>query len=454
MRLAWLGTLFVSYQIVASVLVATTAFAQEVLIEEGATQRTFIAPLADKGPFREAIERLKKFNSPGNKMAPVEMPELGISLVTGTFSSTEANLLLSEGYQEPVSFEVSLFANGFCEGKSRPLAAASDDSFVPPSVCRVAGPPVPPPSGPKIWIIDSGVDEHAVARGLLNVQDRINCMVTPCDDTVASLPDKNGHGTMVAGIVGGMRVQDGNGYLGIVGVSPGVPLMIVKAFEGEKSRMLGPPALALQYVRDHADSGDILSISWGAEFMQVTKRGGRLDKLGEMDKYLFQIADKPVRIVIAAGNARGDDDPSWVQSFFPANAAEYVSPSNAMQGFIWSVSASESTFNSTTPGPCRGVTGWCDALWTGGSFGATRAEPGIDIHVLDKSKSASEFRRNICSGTSLAAPLLAGLLARDAATSPPLTTAIKGGVLTDTDQVGFRTTGTPAGVASDFPTCN
>ncbi|TIR55265.1 MAG: hypothetical protein E5X17_05500, partial [Mesorhizobium sp.] len=123
--------------------------------------------------------------------------------------------------------------------------------------------------GPAVWIIDSGVDDDVVTKGLLNISERINCMVTPCSTTTGAR-DTQGHGTMVAGIIGGMRVQGTTSgqFLGIVGVSPGVPLKIVKAFEGEKSKIVGPPLVALQYVSDHASAGQILNISWGTQFME------------------------------------------------------------------------------------------------------------------------------------------------------------------------------------------
>ncbi|QND55745.1 S8 family serine peptidase [Mesorhizobium huakuii] len=383
------------------------------------------------------------------------MPDLGFSLVTGSFTDEEADMLLSEGYQEPDSLEVSLFADGGCEARSR-LEPVMDDKLVPPSVCRVVGSPSPVTNGATVWIIDSGVDDDVVTKGLLNISERINCMVTPCS-TVTSLPDTQGHGTMVAGIIGGMRVPSGtsgNQYLGIVGVSPGVPLKIVKAFEGEKSKIVGPPLAALQYVSDHASAGQILNISWGAQFMETARNGGQLGLLGQMDKLLFEIANKQVRIVIAAGNAREDDEASWVQSFFPANASEYFS-SNPTQGFIQSVSASDSAYvaTGTGTGACSTVSnGWCDVLWNGGAFGAAMSEPGVGVQVLWRSTNNHKLRQNICSGTSLAAPVLAGLLARTTANLQKA--QIKKGVIPNADQLGFSTAGTPDVTVPEYPKCN
>ncbi|MGX9142632.1 S8 family serine peptidase [Mesorhizobium sp. 128a] len=451
MRFAWLVTF-----LAANLSAATIVYADEAPSEPQVTQHTFIAPLADKDRFGSDIADLKKINPSGAALQAVDMPDLGFSLVTGSFTDEEAGKLLSEGYQEPDSLEVSLFADGGCEGLS-PLAPVTGDKLVPPSVCRVIGSPTPQPEGSAVWVIDSGVDDDVVAKGLLNISERINCMATPCSTSIG-VPDHQGHGTMVAGIIGGMRVKSGttgNQYLGIVGVSPGVPLKIVKAFESNKSKIFGPPLAALQYVSEHASAGQILNISWGAQFLETARKGGQLDLLGQMDKLLFEIANKQVRIVIAAGNAREGDEASWVQSFFPANASEYLSP-NPTQGFIQSVSASDSTYvptGTTGTGACSTVSGnWCDELWNGGSFGAAMSEPGVDVRVLWRSTN-NKLRQNICSGTSLAAPVLAGLLARTTASLPKA--QVKKGVIPDADQLGYSTAGTPDVVSNpDYPTCN
>ncbi|AZO62013.1 MAG: hypothetical protein E5X23_11375 [Mesorhizobium sp.] len=449
MRFAWLVT-----SLATTLSASTIVHADEDPGGPQVTQHTFIAPLADKDRFASVITSLNKINPSGDALQAVDMPDLGFSLVTGSFTDEEANKLLSEGYQEPDSLEVSLFADGGCEARSR-LEPVTGDKLVPPSVCRVIGSPSPVTGGPAVWIIDSGVDDDVVTKGLLNISERINCMVTPCSTTTGAR-DTQGHGTMVAGIIGGMRVQGTTSgqFLGIVGVSPGVPLKIVKAFEGEKSKIVGPPLVALQYVSDHASAGQILNISWGTQFMETAKKGGQLDLLGQMDKLLFEIANKQVRIVIAAGNAREDDEASWAQSFFPANASEYLSP-NPTQGFIQSVSASDSTYipTGTGTGVCSTVSnGWCDVLWNGGAFGAAMSEPGVGVQVLWRSTNNHKLRQNICSGTSLAAPVLAGLLARTTASLPEA--PIKKGVIPNADQLGFSTAGTPDVADPDYPKCN
>src|SRR6186997_2382806 len=115
MRLAWLVTFLIAYQLAAIFSATTIVHADEAPGEPQATQRTFIAPLEDKVRFNTTIAGLNKINPSGGVLQAVEMPGLGLSLVTGSFTDEEADKILSDGYQEPDSLEVSLFADGSCE---------------------------------------------------------------------------------------------------------------------------------------------------------------------------------------------------------------------------------------------------------------------------------------------------------------------------------------------------
>lgn len=431
------------------------ASSQEVFNESGEIEKTFIVDIARAGEFREHIAALNKVIPGKGKLETVDMPDIGLSIVTGIFSDEEIEGLRSKGYEEPDPFVVNLFDGAGCEGPEL-LGASPTADIVPPSVCRVVGSPQPVPSGsPAVWIIDSGVDWNVVTAGLLKVQEAIDCTSSPCQ-VVPSLTDTVGHGTMVAAIVGGKRVQQGNQHVGLVGVSPDAPLKIVKAFRNRKTAIFGPPLLALRHVRDNAVAGDILNLSWGALFLESTRRGSTLEDLKILDALLYQIADRQVRVVVAAGNAQEDEVGTWIQSYFPANAATYISPvkTGNKAGAIYSASASNSEYIQTAvPGKCQGISNaWCDTLWRGGAFGASYAEPGVNVLSLWKSRKNGTLRRNICSGTSFAAPALAGLLVRN--TQPTNQALIKGGLIPNTDLVGYMTAGTPVNPSSDQPKCN
>jgi hypothetical protein len=233
----------------------------------------------------------------------------------------------------------------------------------------------------------------------------------------------------------------------------GARLKVVRAFRRNKTRLFGGPLLAIMYVRAIANSGDIVNLSWGAEFLESARSDEDIEDLRTFDSYLYEMADRGMHIVIAAGNALENDVGSWVQSYFPANAAPYGSLAT---GGIYSVSASESTFVATTgSGPCTGVNNaWCDTLWRGGAFGALYAAPGVGVMTLWKSQGAAKLRSNVCSGTSFAAPALGGLLARKATVS---TVAIKAGRLPNNqnvDRVVYNTPGNPDLTDAAHPICN
>jgi subtilisin family serine protease len=341
---------------------------------------------------------------------------------------------------------------------------ATADNVVPANVCRVVGVPQDAPAGsPTVWIVDSGVDEHVFFAGLLNIREIVDCTFTPCRNVyawpgagdrvkIAEATDTIGHGTMVAAIVGGDRPMQ----FGLKGVSPKVKLKIVKSFRKRSTNILGAPNIALRYVRDNAVAGDILNLSWGGNWLESARRGHRFERLKELDALLYEIADRQVRIVVAAGNEAQADQGPWVQTFFPANAAPYesqVTGGGKPAGAIYSVSATESEFiEAAIPLKCLVLTdGWCDSLWRPGAFGASYAEPGVNILSVWKSRQNGRLRQNVCSGTSFAAPALAGLLVREP--KPLAKAAINEGLITDTDHVGYNSRGRPVGPGSDHPTC-
>ena len=336
-RTVLIGSLLVSVSIVGQ-----KASGQEVSSQSAEVEKTFIVDIAKAASFQEDIDALKKVIVGKDKLGAVDMPDLGISMVTGTFSEKEIEELRSKGYEERDSLEVNLFRNGMCEGRE-PLAAWPTD-IVPPSVCRVIGNPPSFATGPTVWIIDSGVDALAVSEGQLNVRDFIDCTSSPCQSGLSPVDD-TGHGTAVAGIIGGKRGRD----VGLLGIAPGAPLKVVRAFQGNKAQIFGAPLLALDYVRANASPGDIVNLSWGAEFLESARSASQFEDLKIFDARLYEMADRPMHIVIAAGNAQQDDEGSWVQSYFPANAAIYGS---LLRGGIYSVSASDSTFETTGSGNC------------------------------------------------------------------------------------------------------
>ena len=208
----------------------------------------------------------------------------------------------------------------------------------------------------RAWVIDSGIDlDHPD----LNVDTTVDYDVIDRDDNA---DDGYGHGTHVAGIIGAL-----NNTAGVVGVAAGarvVPIRVLNNFG------VGPDSGVIEgidYVAGIAVAGDVINLSLVAD---------QLDPI--MDAAVANAAAKGISVVIAAGNNG-------------ANAANY-SPGRTNGAGIYTVSA----FGSRDT--------WARFSNYGNppiDFG----EPGVDILSTDKGGTYSTK-----SGTSMAAPHLAGIL--------------------------------------------
>jgi subtilisin len=107
-----------------------------------------------------------------------------------------------------------------------------DDQVIPTGVSRIGAAPAPTTSttatslipslgrlGVGVAVIDTGIDLHHPDLG--TVVPGVNCV-----NKVGLPNDDNGHGTHVAGTVAAL-----NNDIGVVGVAPGTPLYAVKVFD-------------------------------------------------------------------------------------------------------------------------------------------------------------------------------------------------------------------------------
>lgn len=264
----------------------------------------------------------------------------------------------------------------------------------------------------RVWIIDSGVDNSS---GLLNILGNlaVNCVdqdqnagVCPSAGS-ADYDDDVGHGTMIAGIIGASLVDldnDGQADDGISGVAPKAKIVPVKAFDSRgRSRLSAGPLAALNHVWNKATVNDVVNISWGTDWVSVLRKQ-TLDTVAELNKRVHKLADKGLKVVIAAGNA-SPDHPNWVAFVSPAASGSYVS-TNGSGGEVRTVSAVIS--EKDAQGQWKP-----DQFWPGSNFGIRPpdfAEPGRDILSLWPGGSKNKARA--CSGTSFAAAHLAGIYVR------------------------------------------
>ena len=204
-------------------------------------------------------------------------------------------------------------------------------------------------AGVRVAVLDTGWDEHPDL--LANIIDRAGFTG---DDGLDSV----GHGTHCAGIVG--AIDNGEG---VVGVAPRCSLMLYKVLPADVD------GLVAAIGRCVAENADIITMSWG---------GGQ--DTTEVHDALKAAYAYGIVLVAAAGNNFHEGSDSVM---FPARYPEVLA--------VGAVDASmhKASFSATGPALANSV-----------------AMPGVD--VLSTWLNYGYARM---SGTSMAAPMLAGLIA-------------------------------------------
>jgi hypothetical protein len=210
--------------------------------------------------------------------------------------------------------------------------------------------------GKTAWIIDTGIDfDHP---DLTVDVTRSRSFISG----VSSADDENGHGTHVAGIIGGK-----NNSIGVLGVASGATLISLRVLNGEGTGMLSSIIEALSYVNENAKAGDVVNMSLGDEGTSTI-----------LVQAVQNTAARGIYIAIAAGNEH--------------QLANKTSPANANGPNIYTVSAIDSL----------------DHFASFSNYGndvVDYAVPGVRIL-----STFSDGRYAYLSGTSMAAPHMAGLL--------------------------------------------
>jgi subtilisin len=211
-------------------------------------------------------------------------------------------------------------------------------------------------TGKTAWILDTGIDfQHPD----LNVDaTRSKTFI----DGTTSAADENGHGTHVAGIVGGK-----NNTIGVLGVASGANLVSLRVLNKNGEGTVSSTIQALNYVSANAKAGDVVNMSFGEE--------GISDVL---DRQVRMIAAKGIFVTIAAGNE--------------SKAANLTSPGRVNAANVYTVSAIDSLNNFAS-------------FSNYGNDVVDFAAPGV--RVVSTYMGGAYARM---SGTSQAAPHIAGLL--------------------------------------------
>lgn len=209
------------------------------------------------------------------------------------------------------------------------------------------------PGSNVAWIIDTGVDlthpDLHVGAGVSFVP-RVN---SPNDD--------NGHGTHVAGTIAAI-----NNTIGVVGVAAGATVIPVKVLNRSGSGAYSTIISGVDYVAANGKAGDVANMSLGGSFNQP------------LNDAVINAASKGIRFSLAAGNESTD--------------ANTKSPASANGANIYTISAMDNN------------KAW--AYFSNyGNPPIDYCAPGVSIYSTYKGGGYATL-----SGTSMAAPHMAGLL--------------------------------------------
>jgi subtilisin family serine protease len=240
----------------------------------------------------------------------------------------------------------------------KPVAPAPVQS-VPWGVTRVGG--GSGTTSATAWVIDTGIDlDHPdlnvdAARSRSFVRD-------------SSPDDFNGHGSHVSGIIAAR-----NNTIGVVGVTPGATLVSVRVLDRSGSGSNSGVIAGVDYVAANGHAGDVANMSLG---------GGVSTAL---DNAVVAAAATGVKFTLAAGNE--------------SDTATNHSPARANGPNVYTVSSfAKGTSATDTDDPWSSFSNY-------GNPPIDFAEPGSAIPSTYKNGGYATL-----SGTSMAAPHLAGIL--------------------------------------------
>lgn len=233
---------------------------------------------------------------------------------------------------------------------------------------------------PEAWDITTGSSQIKVAvldTGISSSHVDIPDSTTGYNfhSNNSNFTDDNGHGTHVAGTIGGI----GNNGTGVAGVNWNVSLIGVKVLGSSGSGSLASVAAGTDYAREQG--ADVMNFSLGAQGADYSPFRDALQAA----------SDAGIVLVFAAGNSATNNDSL---PFYPANYQ-----------FSTSITVAATTSS--------------DGLASFSNYGASTVHvgaPGVGIYSTLNTGSYASY-----SGTSMAAPHVAGLAALVKAANTSLT---------------------------------
>lgn len=251
-----------------------------------------------------------------------------------------------------------------------------------------------------VAVVDTGIDlDHPD----LNVVAGKNCRRLRAGDCTAGGDDGHGHGTHVAGTIGAK--DDG---WGVVGVAPGARLYAVQVLDQSGSGTTQTVINGLEWVTRNADVVDVANLSLGGDCADFFGRPVPCDDLpcdqtqDAEHLAICNVVQAGVTVVVAAGNSRRDARYESPAAYDEVITVSALADFDGREGRLGSGSFAFSSCTESLD----------DSLACFSNYGADVdiLAPGVGI--------LSSAPGGLCaskSGTSMAAPHVAGAVALDVA---------------------------------------
>jgi subtilisin len=283
-------------------------------------------------------------------------------------------------------------------------AASGTPGGVPTGVMRIGAAPLAGIATAEkkaaVAIVDTGI----MPRADLNIVGGHDCANDLLGDLLGGgggkTKDNNGHGTHVAGTVAAKDTGQG-----VIGVSPGTPLYAVRVFSSLGAGSLSNVICGLDWVATNAAANNIKVVN-----MSLGGEGTDDGKCGTTDNDAFhaavcRVTASGVTVVVAAGNSKED-----LSKSVPANYDEVLAVT-AMADFDGKPGG---LFAGTANADCSAKS-QDDVAATFSNFavpGAPDAEHVIAAPGVCITSTWNDGKFKAISGTSMASPHVAGLVAR------------------------------------------
>ncbi len=262
-----------------------------------------------------------------------------------------------------------------------------------------------------VAVVDTGIDgqhedlqDGRVIRGLIHYCQKLNASEDECLSRVHSEvdagvnSDDNGHGTLIAGIIG----AEANNGKGIAGINWKVKLMPVKVLDASGSGLSSDVAYGIKWAVDHG--AKIINLSIGGSGL------GGADVLQEAINYAFK---SNVLVVAAAGNDSSELGTNLNST--PSLPVCADGGQNAIVG-VTAVDAEDRKAGFSNYGSnCVDI-----AAPGAASYVNKQTKKGIVSTYYDPSRPGKHDLYAFAVGTSLAAPMVSGVASLTLSVFPDL----------------------------------